>query len=1053
MENKMRVIKSSQNDVFSEYLKIMSKFNKRRSLVKSASLVSSITKGVLDAASVGAGAAAALSKNVEEISRIYSSGGIKGLMDLPEFATAAAKFDPAASRPSVLLKGLLGEAEYTSVTTQIIQKATAGEAGGAFTMLAKADDQAAFLDDLLRFEQSGTYEDALKIANLYVKEAGAVEKMQSKIKILDAVAPDTPQFRKQYLGDELNASNMPDSIAKELGLTPRQLDEINEVVPLKMLEDAKTPKVEQPKVKQPKPETSSGGPRDTSSTSQLDPASELKLSQSNPKMWSQDFQPINNQFDEMFNFGEDVNAIDYFVVAPDGRTFTQVSKEIGSNGGNLARNIDEINQASSLDELGEGALEAVVQEQKAIQDGVEGLKSNLGQTDVRIQTRISDSQQAVEQAIRTAKDSLSQGQVNALETIMAELAEQPGHVKAAMLDELNALEEAIKGAKAGKISDAQLKTLTENFSAKLKEAVKDLPTTKQIDEMLDAKLGKYKTDMDDALSKALKGLADKDPAALRAIKEAAKSGSAWWTGLKWLGGAAAVAGVLYLGNKTIGFLSQMQGKQTTPLPPPNMINKTNVQKTIIDFAEMNKLSGYYQATITCLTSTEIYQPGSGADQLAKVCLAAATDALAAYNQLKIDVNDPAKIQASLANFNTKNDTFIKEMARFGLYPNRSAELLQPLNPQDIQTCLGYQVTGTRIANDVANQISSLSTANQALQMSQQQGGGGMGGGAQMQGTTLNPFQGNVPMQNINNLYPIFGRQVIINMSGVQLQFSLAQFNMVPRRNISQSALDYRSLLTSGRVLNELEKSLNSTGKEFIADPDRFKVEGYMYNSPAFASMPPNVRSLRDVEAAALSGSQNAYNVLAYAVARHIRNTLEAGGLNQYIGGFDRGKGQRRNQIRSPGYGYMGDRADDLRRASEEKNKIIKESINNETNSDLKKFSDDFSKGYYKDAVKDLNSAEDSFLKEFYKSYGELSEYEPEAKKSESLYGLNEKGEDLVLEAHPQTANIADSRGKGGLVENGHEQHKRMQEMFGDMPTANFKGSYAKLKEQMKKHGY
>ena len=1042
MENKMRVIKSSQNDVFSEYLKIMSKFNKRRSLVKSATLVSSVIKGTLEAASVGADAAKALSKSVDDITKIYSSGGIKGLMDLPGFTAAATKFD-SAGRPSVFLKALLGDVEYTNITTKIIQEATEGGAGGALKSLAKAEDQAAFLDDLLRFEKSGTYESAMNIANLYAKEGSFAEKAVARGKILDAIAPDNPGFKKQYFGEELNKTQMPNDLAKELGLGPKQLDEINEIVELKMLKktEAPPPKTEAPggqqKVEQPTGQQTTGKPSG--------PDSELKILPDDGGLYTKELKTtgFESQFDNVFDLGPDGNAIDLFIVSSNNKSYTQVAEEVTSAGSQAAKKMDELKQTGNL---GDADIQEIVQLQRQIETDVKGLKSNVGEVDSRVATMISDSQVALEQSVKNASESLSKAQADALETIMREMAEQPGAVRAAMLDDMKKLTEAVEGVKAGKISEAQLKTLSDNFSARLKEAVKDLPTTKQMSDMIDAKLGKYQTDIEAAIAQGLKQIADQDPSAIAKIKKAVGEGgkaSKFWTGLKWL---AIGAGALYLGDAVIGFLSQMQGKPSTPLPPPNMMTPQNIKSNVVDFAELNKLSAYYQETITCLTSKEIYQPGTGADQLSKICLKAAQDALASYNTLKITPN-----ASNLADFNSKNDLFIKEMARFGLYPNRSAELLGPNNPQDIQSCMGYQVTTTRIANDVANQISGLSTANQALQMSQQQQGGG---GAQMQGTTINPQQfGNVPMQNVNNLYPIFGRQVIINMSGIQLQFSLAQFNMIPRKNLAQAALDYRSLLTSGRVLRELEISLNSTGKEFIADPDRFKVEGYMYDSPAFRSMPPNIRSLRDVEGAALGGSQNAYNVLGYAVARHIRNTLEAGGLNQYIGGLSRGKGQRRNQIRSPGYGYTGPRADELRRASEEKNKIIKESINNANNSDLKKFSDDFSKGYYKDAVKDLNSAEDSFLKEFYKSYGELSEYKPEAKKSESLYGLNEKDEDLILEAHPQTANIADSRGKGGLVENGHEQHKRMQEMFGDMPTANFKGSYAKLKKQMKKHGY
>ena len=153
-----------------------------------------------------------------------------------------------------------------------------------------------------------------------------------------------------------------------------------------------------------------------------------------------------------------------------------------------------------------------------------------------------------------------------------------------------------------------------------------------------------------------------------------------------------------------------------------------------------------------------------------------------------------------------------------------------------------------------------------------------------------------------------------------------------------------------------------------------------------------------------------------------------------------------------GFGFGGRNVGSLTNASKEKNnEIIKESINTNTYGDLNKVSDDFSKRYYKDALTG-QSGSDSLLKEFYKSYGEQYEYKPKAN-DQKLYGLNEKDKNLLSDAHPETAYVADARGKGGLVENNLEQHEAMKRMFGDRPTGNFKGSYAALKKKMKKRGY
>ena len=60
-----------------------------------------------------------------------------------------------------------------------------------------------------------------------------------------------------------------------------------------------------------------------------------------------------------------------------------------------------------------------------------------------------------------------------------------------------------------------------------------------------------------------------------------------------------------------------------------------------------------------------------------------------------------------------------------------------------------------------------------------------------------------------------------------------------------------------------------------------------------------------------------------------------------------------------------------------------------------------------------------------------------------LYDLHEEtGSDLVLESHPKSVTLADSMGKGGLVENGLEQKEKSTQVALTTPTGNFQSKYA-----------
>lgn len=1029
----MRIIRTNQNDVFSEYLKIMSKFNEKRSLKKTASALSGIAKVTVEVASMSAEALLKISKTGDEVVALLAKGG----EGLDELIVAVKAVDTSAG--SKALKELLGQANYQKVVEQTIS-------GASDNILKNVKGSQEMADDLIDLSMQPSAEKFVDFARKHTDVEGRsyAQKINKQMTVAGVAAVgqgmEATPVQNKILVEALNSAadanaqvkllddlaNLSDDGRKLTADEIKALDGFNPKKGFKYGDEAGESATDASKVTS---DAASEGGSAAKSAPDIEEAT---------KVGKEAESKIVGQFGESFTDGQ--RAADIFIGTADGKPLSEVSAEVASEAPKVKAAAETVGGATDASKV-EPEITQMVRSIESVDANIQGLKTHLGQVSGDLGETIAKAEESLAAAITNSANSLAKGQVDSIERIMKQLAEQPAHVKAAMLNEMDEMAKLIK--QGDQLSEARIQKFQDTLTKKIDE----LPTVKQLDEMLDKKLGTIQKSIESEVKAALKNLTDADPKAKGIIgKILGETGakSKFWTFLKIVAATGAVA---LIGYAAFNYLNPLVLKPNTQLPQnASMMTPQEIQQ-IPDYAEKVMFPDYIQATINCLSGKERYMPGSTSDTMAQTCLAAAQNSFAKYSALKANPTP-----AALADFNAANDTYIREMAKFGLHPDRANELQAPYNPDEIKQCLGWQITSTRIASDISNEISSLKKADTALQMAQQQMAGGFGG----QGTTLNPggFQ-NVQMQNANNLYPIFGRDVMINMNGVQLQFSLAQFNMVPRRNLAAAAVDYRSLLTSGRVLSELEKSLNSTGKEFIADPDRYKVEGYMYDAPAFRSLPQNVRTLKDLEGIALGGgpaAQAAYNVLGYAVARHIRNTLEAGGLSQYIGGWDRGKGKRRKQLRAPGFGFHGDRVKDMRQANQEKNKIIKESINNNGNSDLNKFSDNFSNGYYKDAVKDL-SGDDSFLKEFYKSYGELYEYKPEAKKTESLYRLNEKDDDLILNAHPQTANMADSRGKGGLVENGHEQHKRMQEMFGNMPTANFKGSYAKLKEQMKKHGY
>ena len=135
-------------------------------------------------------------------------------------------------------------------------------------------------------------------------------------------------------------------------------------------------------------------------------------------------------------------------------------------------------------------------------------------------------------------------------------------------------------------------------------------------------------------------------------------------------------------------------------------------------------------------------------------------------------------------------------------------------------------------------------------------------------------------------------------------------------------------------------------------------------------------------------------------------------------------------------------------------KIALDSTNNnqDTDNQMLKEADDFSKSYYKDALKDLNNT-DKTLRSYFAGLGGLYDQRLEKRKADfkELYNVtDESGEDLIYSAHPKEVVVSDSIGRGGLVENGLEQKRQTHGVALSAPTGNYRANYASRYDALKK---
>lgn len=175
--------------------------------------------------------------------------------------------------------------------------------------------------------------------------------------------------------------------------------------------------------------------------------------------------------------------------------------------------------------------------------------------------------------------------------------------------------------------------------------------------------------------------------------------------------------------------------------------------------------------------------------------------------------------------------------------------------------------------------------------------------------------------------------------------------------------------------------------------------------------------------------------------------------------FMRGKMSRDSRRRKTGWRdaikYYRDNRNKVMRGKSAKKSANKQRSNEfSINSEgilMKKKADSFSDSYYQDAVKGLAEqyAKSYYagLKGMYQGYfGNTDEAD-----FDKLYMTqDETGAELIGRTHPQSTYVADSMGRGGLVENGLEQQRHNVEVALSAPSGNFRSRHAWLIESLVK---
>jgi hypothetical protein len=84
------------------------------------------------------------------------------------------------------------------------------------------------------------------------------------------------------------------------------------------------------------------------------------------------------------------------------------------------------------------------------------------------------------------------------------------------------------------------------------------------------------------------------------------------------------------------------------------------------------------------------------------------------------------------------------------------------------------------------------------------------------------------------------------------------------------------------------------------------------------------------------------------------------------------------------------------------------------------------------------------MKSYYAGLGSMYDQRQDKPKADysTLYDVfEETGVDLIHEAHPHAVMVAESKGRGGLVENGLEQKRQTHGVALSAPTGNYRANY------------
>ena len=574
------------------------------------------------------------------------------------------------------------------------------------------------------------------------------------------------------------------------------------------------------------------------------------------------------------------------LVDADGNNLSKVSQEAQEVAGDFKEVTNALKDPNLNQEQATQLLEDLVakinkieKSNKKIIAGLEGSMEAMGKSQVDFQRQLMQTRETLITALGDATKTMGDVQatsIKQLETALnATLDNQTTLVQAAVKTEMDSLAEALK---AGKLTPDEVATQIQELTSKIDDLGK-AATKEEIIELINkATTGKI-DDAADAANKTSGGWLDAGREYFGMAAGFLPPSLGKTTVLSVLFKGAQIAVIGYVGYKAYQYFTS--GSNAPPTNPPTMMTQQNRQAISNKMTQL-MLDQYLNAVEDCLQNKEVYKAGTQSQMQAQAILArvrTARSALAGYQ------SNPTAL--ALQVYTNEADALMRSMSAFGLKAaDRQADIdtTVPNISIDLRNCIQSQGQTVSKLQDISNDINSLQNSQQALQLSQQQGQ--QGGSQQMQqGTVLNPQQGQpgmppAPKPQQRNI-AVYRQNVTIVVDGYPVTFNLNTLNMIPTRNLSNARNDYKNLVNKGKFHRRLSKAINkkSGGTLFnAAEPDRFQVLDYAYDS---ASMPQGVGNLSDLVSLAAGGDSNAQTALTEALARHVKVTLERGGSKLY----------------------------------------------------------------------------------------------------------------------------------------------------------------------------